>query len=102
MLTNGPCVPVSQPNALHAAGKTSTEAGRAAFNQRFLDQVDPDGLLPEDERQRRAGHARKAYYTALALKSSVARSKAKQLLADAEAADAKLAEASVEIAGGAR
>jgi hypothetical protein len=36
-------------------------------------QVDPDGILPEAERQRRAECARKAYYTALAAKSARAR-----------------------------
>jgi hypothetical protein len=37
------------------------------FDQRFLDEVDPERKLPEAERQRRAEHARKAYFTALAL-----------------------------------
>lgn len=34
--------------------REGTAKARAAFNQRFFDQVDPDGLLPETERQRRA------------------------------------------------
>jgi hypothetical protein len=38
---------------------------RAAFERRFLDQVDPDHVLPEPERLRRAAAARKAYYAAL-------------------------------------
>lgn len=53
-----------------------TDKARAAFLKRFEDEVDPDRLLPEAERQRRAEHARKAYFTALALKSSKARNKA--------------------------
>ena len=35
--------------------------------------VDPEGVLPEAERIRRAEHARKAYFTRLALKSAQAR-----------------------------
>jgi hypothetical protein len=47
-----------------------TANARAAFEQRFARQVDPDGVLPEAERQRRAECARKAYYSALAAKSA--------------------------------
>jgi hypothetical protein len=50
-----------------------TANARAAFADRFVRQVDPDRLLPEAERQRRAECARKAYYTALAAKSARAR-----------------------------
>ncbi len=50
-----------------------TAPGRAAFLDRFEKQIDPDGTLPPDERARRAEHARKAYFTALALKSAKAR-----------------------------
>ena len=39
-------------------------------------KVDPGRILPEAERTRRAEHARKAYMTGLALKSSRARTKA--------------------------
>ena len=42
-----------------------TANARAAFEQRFARQVDPDRVLPEAERQRRAECARKAYYSAL-------------------------------------
>jgi hypothetical protein len=48
-----------------------TKAGRAAFNARFLAEVDPD--LPEAERHRRAEEARKAYFARLAYKSAEAR-----------------------------
>jgi hypothetical protein len=50
-----------------------TANARAAFRDRFARQVDPDGVLPLAERQRRAECARKAYYAALAAKSAKAR-----------------------------
>lgn len=50
-----------------------TTAARQAFNDRFEREVDPDGVLPEAERARRAEHARKSYYKALALRSVKAR-----------------------------
>jgi hypothetical protein len=40
---------------------------------RFYDQVDPDRSLPAAERERRAEHARKAYFQRLAAKSAKAR-----------------------------
>ncbi len=40
---------------------------------RFERLVDPDCVLAPEERARRAAHARKSYFTALALKSSRAR-----------------------------
>ncbi len=50
-----------------------TANARAAFEERFFRQVDPDGVLSETERQRRAECARKAYYAELAAKSARAR-----------------------------
>jgi hypothetical protein len=50
-----------------------TAPGRRAFLQRFEDEVDPDHVLDEVERARRAEHARKAYFQRLALKSAQAR-----------------------------
>ena len=52
-----------------------TAPARAAFQDRFERQVDPDGSLPVAERRRRAEAAKKAYYTGLALKSAQARRK---------------------------
>jgi hypothetical protein len=52
-----------------------TEPGRKAFLERFEREVDPEGVLPPAERQRRATHAKKAYFTKLALASSRARRK---------------------------
>ena len=60
--------------ALHAQGGTSTGAATAAFLSRFDREADPAGVLPPDERARRARFARKAYFAKLALASSRARS----------------------------
>lgn len=43
--------------------------------QRFLREVDPEGLLPEAERVRRAETARRAHMQRLAFASSKARSR---------------------------
>jgi hypothetical protein len=45
--------------------RETTAAARAAFDRRFLDEVDPDRRLPEAERVRRAAAARKAHFTRL-------------------------------------
>jgi hypothetical protein len=50
-----------------------TEAAREAFRSKFERDVDPDGLLPVEERLRRAEMARKAHFTRLALKSAQVR-----------------------------
>lgn len=62
-------------HALHAQvdGKEHTAPARKAFADRFLRQVDPDNVLDPAERERRAEHARKAYFLALAVKSVAAR-----------------------------
>ena len=52
----------------------ATRPAREAFNRRFLDDVDPDRKLSEQDRQQRASHARKAYFGRLSLKSAQARS----------------------------
>jgi hypothetical protein len=49
------------------------EIMRAGLERRFLDEVDPNRLLPEAERIRRAESARKAFYQRLALASAKAR-----------------------------
>lgn len=53
--------------------KESTTKARAAFNRRFENQVDPDRVLPAEERQRLAEYARKAYMASLAIKSAKSR-----------------------------
>ncbi len=50
-----------------------TAPGRAAFMARFEAEVDPDGVLPEEERRRRAEFARKAHFSRLAYLSAQAR-----------------------------
>jgi hypothetical protein len=52
-----------------------TAPARRAMLDRFERQVDPDGVLSPVERARRAGHARKAYFARLALRSAQARRK---------------------------
>ena len=50
-----------------------TSPARAAFDQRFYDQVDPERRLTAAERERRAASARRAYFLALAAKSTAVR-----------------------------
>lgn len=60
---------------LHATHdpKETTKKARAAFSARFEREVDPEMVLPQAERARRAEAARRAYFTSLALRSSRAR-----------------------------
>lgn len=62
---------------LHARhdSKQLTAPARAAFMDSFLAKVDPEGVLPEAERIRRAQHLRKAHFARLALLSAKARAK---------------------------
>jgi len=53
-------------------GREITAAARAAFLARFETEVDPDSTLPPEERQRRAEHARSAYFTRLAFQRAKA------------------------------
>ena len=80
------------------------DASRASLINRFERQVDPDGTLPEEERARRAEHARKQYFTQLALKSvgsrrraAEARRDAAKLDGDADAAETELNAAKAEL-----
>jgi hypothetical protein len=59
-------------HARHDARRTSAN-GRAAFLARFDREVDPEGLLEPDERQRRAEQARRAYFARLSLAAVKAR-----------------------------
>ena len=59
-------------HARHDA-KAATAKARAAFLAKFELEVDPDGVLPPEERRRRADHLRRAYFTRLALASAKAR-----------------------------
>lgn len=51
----------------------ATSAARAAFANRFEQQVDPEGRLAPSERRKRAESAKRAYYSDLARKSAAAR-----------------------------
>ena len=65
-------------HALHAKvadPAAHTAPARKAFLDRFEREADPNGVLSAQERARRAEHLRKAYFTALAYKASVARSR---------------------------
>lgn len=61
--------------AQHAKYDTrlTTRSARAAFNDRFAREVDPDGVLTVAERERRAAAARKVYFIRLSLASVKAR-----------------------------
>jgi hypothetical protein len=52
-----------------------TRPGRDAFMERFRREADPESLLPEAERERRAKHLMKAHFTRMAFDSSKARRK---------------------------
>ncbi len=54
-----------------------TAPGRKAALDKFEREVDPEGILNPAERATRVEHARKAYFTSLALKSAQARRKGK-------------------------
>jgi len=62
-------------HAMHSQhdGRRVTQSARLAFLDRFEREVDPDELLPSQERARRADQARRSYFNALALKSAQAR-----------------------------
>ncbi len=53
--------------------RDTTAKARTAALMRFEEQVDPDGTLPEDERQRRARHALQAHMSRMAFESLKAR-----------------------------
>jgi hypothetical protein len=61
--------------ALHAKydPRETTAKARATFLARFEREVDPEGLLPAEERLHLAAYARRSYFTRLALRSATAR-----------------------------
>jgi hypothetical protein len=68
-------------HALHARVEdpaAHTAPAREVFLSRFEREVDPEGVLEPQERARRAEHAKKAYFTRLALASSKARAKSRR------------------------
>jgi hypothetical protein len=56
----------------------NTANARHAFLDRFMVEVDPQGLLTLEERERRAVAARRAHFLRLAMRSAAARSGRKQ------------------------
>jgi len=54
----------------------ATEKAREAFFERFIREVDPDGLLPSDERQKRANNALRAHMARLRSSSRSRQTKA--------------------------
>jgi hypothetical protein len=65
-------------HAMHSRNdsKAVSQPARDAFMARFEDEVDPDHVLSEAERARRAEHALRSYMAKLALRSAKARKKA--------------------------
>ncbi|TDE34179.1 hypothetical protein [Actinomadura sp. 6K520] len=55
--------------------KRRTKPGRDAFLARFEREVDPEGVLPLEERRRRAELAKRAYMLRLAKRSAQVRKK---------------------------
>jgi len=53
--------------------RKTTQPARDAFMARFEREVDPEGVLPEAERQRRARAAKRLYFQRLAWRSAKAR-----------------------------
>lgn len=66
----------------------ATAAGRRAADLRFEKQVDPDGVLPADERARRAQNARTAHYQRMGTASAKSRARKRETLQAAPSADA--------------
>jgi len=68
-----------------------TQPARDALRMRkFEVQVDPEGILPPQERAKRAEWAKRAYFKRLALKSAQSRRKSRELTSVAEQAEAEL------------
>lgn len=61
-------------HARHDPRVTSAKA-RAAWAEKFLREVDPEGVLSPEERERRAFHLMRAHMKTMALKSADARAK---------------------------
>jgi hypothetical protein len=73
-----------------------TEAARRGMTKRFERQVDPDGVLANDELAKRVENARRAHMLGMRLKSA----KARRLRKEAALIEAELA-AEDEVTGGA-
>ncbi len=69
-------------------GSAVSAPAREAFLRKFEDQVDPDRVLPSEERAKRASAAHRAHFLNLAAKSADVR----RLRADARERDVEVAE----------
>jgi hypothetical protein len=56
--------------------ETMTSAAHRGFRAKFANLVDPEGILPPEERAARAARAQRAHMLTLAAKSAAARRKA--------------------------
>jgi hypothetical protein len=67
-------------HAMHARNDATatTAPARAKFLAEFEELADPEGILPLEERRRRAEHLRRAYFARLALASVKSRQAASQ------------------------
>jgi hypothetical protein len=72
----------------------ATSPARAAAASRWEQQVDPEQALAPEVRAKLADSAKRAHFSRMALASSRARARAKSLIAEAEAAEAEIAELS--------
>ncbi len=59
-------------HSLHSTAdpRVTTSNARTAFLRKFEHEVDPEGILPEEEHRRRAEHALRAHMARLALERS--------------------------------
>jgi hypothetical protein len=57
-------------------GEHMTSKARESFMARFEREADPEGILPAEERARRAEHLKRAYFSRLALKRAEKRKEA--------------------------
>ena len=85
-------------HATHDPRETTAKA-RATFLERFEREVDPDGVLPPEERRRRAHYARRAHFARLALASARARSEGRASRNGSTAVDQTAVRAGGEVHG---
>ena len=68
-------------------GSAVSATAREAFLRKFEDQVDPDRVLPAEERAKRASAARRSHFLSLAAKSADSRRRKADAAAAAAAAE---------------
>lgn len=74
----------------------ATQPGRDAWRAKLAREVDPDGTLPDDERERRVDSLMKAEMTRRALRSVQARRRAKEAREAEAAAEAAAREFGID------